>query len=93
MRETFEQSEESHGELVKRLRRRPLTAESRVRFPYSLLWRDYRKVISFVMWCAVSVFVLYYLCKALAFYDMECYTMLEIWIMKEWACESTLSRL
>lgn len=25
------------GELVKRLRRRPLTAESGVRFPYSLL--------------------------------------------------------
>ena len=26
-----------HGSLVKRLRRRPLTAETRVRFPYGLL--------------------------------------------------------
>lgn len=26
-----------HGSLVKRLRRRPLTAETRVRFPYELL--------------------------------------------------------
>ena len=26
-----------HGQLVKRLRRRPLTAETRVRFPYGLL--------------------------------------------------------
>ena len=30
-----------HGSLVKRLRRRPLTAETRVRFPYGLLYYKY----------------------------------------------------
>ena len=35
-----------NGSLVKRLRRRPLTAETRVRFPYGLL-KDFSKGKSF----------------------------------------------
>ena len=36
-----------YGSLVKRLRRRPLTAETRVRFPYELLTKEIPVGISF----------------------------------------------
>lgn len=52
------QDNESYGLLVKRLRRRPLTAESGVRFPYELLCyfynsptRNARNIVSGIFKC------------------------------------------